>query len=127
MFNFLNLHFLIMLAGGIFYLITSLVGFLDKGDKKIDLHMYLGATTGIFYILGIFHLIMSQRVYPFFNHFYVGVLFLFLLLISLLLGVIYRNKNIKNKTFIRRLHKIVTILGLIILMLTIIIGIRLSF
>lgn len=127
MFNFLNLHFVIMLAGGIFYLITSLIGILDKGDKKLNLHMYLGAVTGIFYIFGIFHLIMSQRVYPFFTHFYLGVLFLFLLVISLLLGVIYKSKNIKNKVFIRRIHKIVTILGFVILVLTMVIGIRLSF
>lgn len=127
MFDFLNLHFVIMLAGGIFYLITSLFGFLDKGDRKIDLHMYLGAITGIFYIFGIFHLIMSQRVYPFFTHFYLGILFLLLLVISLLLGVIYKSKNTKNKVFIRRLHKIITALGFVILVITMVVGIKLSF
>ncbi|MCX7721161.1 MAG: hypothetical protein N2Z64_07770 [Dictyoglomus thermophilum] len=118
------LHLAIMGLGAIFYLVTSCVGFFDKGDKKINLHVGLGTITGILFIIGIFHLIMAQAVYPFFTHFYFAFSFFVILLISLILGIIYKNSKIKNKILIRRLHKSITLIGLVVLIVTIILGVR---
>ncbi|MCS7201721.1 MAG: hypothetical protein NZ841_02980 [Dictyoglomus sp.] len=123
--SFLYIHLLIMILASILYLITSIIGILDRGDKRLNIHLYTGMITDILFILGFFHLIIENRLYPAFTHFYLAITFFVVLGIILLLGLIYKFMKVKNKFKIRKLHRFLSLFGVIFLILTLITGIRL--
>ncbi|MEN2984916.1 MAG: hypothetical protein ABDH25_07845 [Dictyoglomaceae bacterium] len=123
--SFLSIHLLIMILASFLYLITSLIGILDRGDKRLNIHLYTGIMTDVIFILGFFHLIIENRLYPVFTHFYLAIIFFVVLAIILLLGLIYKFMKVKNKSKIRKLHRFLSLFGMIFLILTLITGIRL--
>ncbi|MCX7845975.1 MAG: hypothetical protein N2312_05095, partial [Dictyoglomaceae bacterium] len=125
--NFLFIHFSIMVLASILYLITSLIGILDRGDKRLNIHLYTGMITDILFILGFFHLLIENRLYPDFTHFYLAIIFFIISSIILLLGFIYKAIKAKNRFKIRKIHRLLSFLGIIVLIFTLITGIRIGF
>jgi hypothetical protein len=98
-------HIILMALGIVVLLGAGFVGKTDKGGKKLNTHKALAGIGVILVLAGAIGLVVTRALIPTLPHFYIAVVAIVFMLLTLIGGLLYVKAVPAKKAALRKSHR----------------------